>query len=187
MLVGTLADAGYGKVAFEYADEWMEKGFAISPFSLPLEKRVFISDKPYFGGLFGAFADSLPDAWGNILLNRMLKKNGLHPEEITEMEQMYRRMCFHVFAHNRDDHSKNFSFLYDEKEQEWKLSPAYDMTYSTTYYGEHTTTVNGNGRNPSEKDMITVGIRAGLSKKLCTDIVKVIKENVNKDLRDYLK
>ena len=32
-----------------------------------------------------------------------------------EIEQMYRRMCFNVFAHNRDDHSKNFSFLYNEK------------------------------------------------------------------------
>ena len=32
-----------------------------------------------------------------------------------EIEQMYRRMCFNVFAHNHDDHSKNFSFLYNEK------------------------------------------------------------------------
>lgn len=61
---------------------------------------------------------------------------------------MYRRMCFNVFAHNRDDHSKNFSFLYVEEENRWKLSPAYDLTYSSSIGGEHATTVNGEGRNP---------------------------------------
>lgn len=71
-----------------------------------------------------------------------------------DMQSMFRRMCFNVFAHNRDDHSKNFSFLYDEEKDCWRLSPAYDLTYSTTYYGEHTTTVDGgrgfsgNQRNP---------------------------------------
>ena len=49
------------------------------------------------------------------------------------------RMCFNVFAHNRDDHSKNFTYLYDESADSWRLSPAYDLTYSNTYYGEHTT------------------------------------------------
>ena len=43
---------------------------------------------------------------------------------------------------------KNFHILYDEEKDSWRLSPAYDLTYSSTYYGEHTTTVDGNGRNP---------------------------------------
>ena len=66
---------------------------------------------------------------------------------------MFRRMCFNVFAHNRDDHSKNFTYLYDEEKDSWRLSPAYDLTYSSTYYGEHTTTVDGNGRNPGRKEI----------------------------------
>ncbi len=37
------------------------------------------------------------------------------------------------------------------------MSPAYDLTYSNTYYGEHTTTVDGNGRNPGMKDLVAVG------------------------------
>ena len=61
-----------------------------------------------------------------------------------DLENMFRRMCFNVFAHNRDDHSKNFTFLYDEENDSWRLSPAYDLTYSNTYYGEHTTAVDGN-------------------------------------------
>ena len=75
--VGTLALTSDRRVAFEYYDEWLEEGFSISPFSLPLKKQVFIPTKTYFHGLFGVFADSLPDAWGNILLNRMLKEKGI--------------------------------------------------------------------------------------------------------------
>ena len=63
-VVGTLALTTNGKVAFSYYDEWLTAGFSISPFSLPLEKKVFVPDKSYFDGLFGVFSDSLPDAWG---------------------------------------------------------------------------------------------------------------------------
>ena len=70
-LVGTLALTAERKAAFEYSEEWMENGFSISPFSLPLKSGVFVPGKDYFSGLYGVFADSLPDAWGNLLLNRM--------------------------------------------------------------------------------------------------------------------
>ncbi len=84
-----------------------------------------------------------------------------------DVENMFLRMCFNVFAHNRDDHSKNFSFIYDDKEKMWRLSPAYDLTYSTTYFGEHTTTVDGNGANPGEKELLKVGMAAGMTKNRC--------------------
>ena len=86
--VGTLALTADRKAAFEYADEWIEKGFSISPFSLPLKKQVFLPTKSYFGGLFGVFADSLPDAWGNILLNRILRQNRINPDTITVMDRL---------------------------------------------------------------------------------------------------
>ena len=87
-----------------------------------------------------------------------------------DLENMYRRKCFNVYAHNRDDHAKNFSFLYEEEKKCWRLSPAYDLTYSTTYYGEHTTAVAGNGKNPGSKELIFVGTQAGLSKEKCRSI-----------------
>ena len=49
---------------------------------------------------------------------------------------MYRIMCFNVLSHNRDDHAKNLSCIYTE-EKGWRLAPAYDLTYSDTYFGEH--------------------------------------------------
>ena len=39
-----------------------------------------------------------------------------------DMREMFRRMCFNVFAHNRDDHSKNFTYLYDDEKDRWSLS-----------------------------------------------------------------
>ena len=107
-------------------------------------------------------------------------------DDTQDIENMYRRMCFNVYAHNRDDHSKNFSFIYDEKEDKWHLSPAYDLTYSNTYYGEHTTTVDGNGKNPGKKELLACGMQAGMSKKRCQNIADEIEERVAVKLSKYL-
>lgn len=102
-----------------------------------------------------------------------------------DVENMFRRMCFNVFAHNRDDHAKNFTYIYDE-EKGWRLSPAYDLTYSNTYYGEHTTTVDGEGLAPTEKDLVQVGLRAGMGKETCRRIIEEIRDCVNDMLGEYL-
>ena len=102
-----------------------------------------------------------------------------------DVENMFRRMCFNVFAHNRDDHSKNFSFVYDTESETWRLSPAYDLTYSTTHYGEHTTSVDGNGQDPGETELLTVGVQAGMKKKQCQEIINEIKQRVEEDLKAY--
>lgn len=73
-----------------------------------------------------------------------------------ELEKLYRLMCFNVFAHNRDDHSKNFSYVYEQGR--WQLSPAYDLTYSSSIGGEHATMVNGNGSDPGMKDLLAENI-----------------------------
>lgn len=348
-IVGTLAETANHRIAFAYSDEWLTSGFAISPFSLPVEEKVFVPSAVPFDGLWGVFADSLPDAWGRLLVDRMLKSKGLSPADVSQLdrlaivgkmgmgalsyrpawnthqetdlidldelsdqchavlnhedisdldslfrmggssggarpkvmtdewvikfpasgdmrdcglmekeymdcaaacgitvpetrlmpsrqcsgyfairrfdretidgkrvrhhmltaaailemdwrtasldyhtlmkltkilslgnmsdiEQMFRRMCFNVYAHNRDDHAKNFSWIYDERMDCWHPSPAYDLTWSTTYFGEHTTTVDGNGRNPAEKELLAVGKAAGLSQKLCKQIADEVYE-----------
>ncbi len=103
-----------------------------------------------------------------------------------DMQSMFRRMCFNVFAHNRDDHSKNFSFLYDEEKDCWRLSPAYDLTYSTTYYGEHTTTVDGEGASPGIREILAVGTAAGLGKRYSEAAAQEILEKVKQMLGRYL-
>ena len=66
------------------------------------------------------------------------------------------------------------------------MSPAYDLTYSNTYYGEHTTTVDGNGKNPGKKELLACGMQAGMSKKRCQNIADEIEERVAVKLSKYL-
>ena len=348
ILVGTLAKTPERVVAFEYDSDWLNNGFSISPFSLPLIKKVFIPKYEPFDGLFGVFNDSLPDGWGRLLVDRLFLKNKINPVEIDnlnrlavvqesgmgaltykpehrfqtendvsnldilaqectkilesqnsdnldelfqlggssggarpkiltsidnedwiikfpssidpknigekeyqyslcakdcginmtetkllpseicsgyfgikrfdrkngkkvhmvsasglletshrlpnldynllmkltleltrnyeDIEQLFRLMCFNVFAHNRDDHSKNFSFLYDDNKKEWHLSPAYDLTYSSSFNGEHATTINGEGKNPNLDDILAVAKNIGLNEKSAKNIALDIQE-----------
>ena len=105
----------------------------------------------------------------------------------SQMEEMYRRMCFNVFSHNRDDHSKNVSFYYEEIEGRWKLTPAYDLTYSNSIGGEHATCVNGNGKNPGIEDVVSVGKKAALSERKIRSVAEDIRETVNEMLGDVFR
>ena len=359
--VGTMALYQNRLAAFEYDSDWLIDGFSISPFSLPLEKKVYIPKIDPFEGLFGVFADSLPDGWGRLLVDRLMRKEGYNPYEIgslerlaivgasgmgaltyrpvipinddydelsldeiakeckkvltsetcdnldylftkggssggarpkiltkvdnedwiikfassddnedmgkqeydyalcakkcgleieevrlfpsentkgyfgtrrfdrlgdgeagkvhmvsaagiletshripnldydilmkltlqltksmEECEKLYRLMCFNVFAHNRDDHSKNFTYMYKETEKRWVLSPAYDLTYSNSIGGEHATTVNGNGKNPTMEDILAVAKKNGLNITKAKRTAADIQECVSDMLGDYL-
>lgn len=108
-------------------------------------------------------------------------------KDFTEVEKIFRLMCFNVFAHNRDDHSKNFAFLYDDKENRWKLSPAYDLTYSNSIGGEHATAVHGNGFNPGMEDILQVADGIGMNNKKAKQIALDIQDCVNTELKEYLR
>ena len=77
-------------------------------------------------------------------------------------------------------------YLYYDGKDCCRLSPAYDLTYSNTYYGEHTTTVDGNGRNPGEKEILAVGVSAGMEKAECKRIMNQIADCVKQILGKYL-
>ena len=47
-----------------------------------------------------------------------------------EIEELFKRMVFNIIFCNTDDHLKNHTFIYNEVEDNWNLSPAYDLTYS---------------------------------------------------------
>ena len=86
--VGTLAQTADRRGAFAYSEEWLENGFAISPFSLPVEQKVFVPAGNVFDGLWGVFADSLPDAWGRLLVDRMLRERGISPDGAVAFERL---------------------------------------------------------------------------------------------------
>ena len=67
-----------------------------------------------------------------IHLLQVIQKLCKSPSDLLEG---YRRMVFNVRIENKDDHGKNFSFLYDENEKRYRLSPAYDLTRTPFLYG----------------------------------------------------
>jgi serine/threonine-protein kinase HipA len=73
-------------------------------------------------------------------------------KNVIAYEKILRLASFNVFAHNRDDHSKNFSFLMDEKGN-WKFAPAYDLTFSNPSHGWHSITINGESKAPGKKHL----------------------------------
>lgn len=116
----------------------------------------------------------------NLDYNTLMKLTLELTRNYQDIEQLFRLMCFNVFAHNRDDHSKNFSFLFDDTKKEWHLSPAYDLTYSFSFNGEHATTINGEGKNPTLDDILAVAKNIGLKEKFAKDIALDIREKCSK-------
>lgn len=85
--VGTLAMTSTGMIAFQYTDVWLREGYSISPISLPLVDKVFMPKSEPFDGLFGVFADSLPDGWGRLLVDRMLRENKIDPLSLNPLQK----------------------------------------------------------------------------------------------------
>lgn len=110
----------------------------------------------------------------------LLNLTGALTKDAREVEKMYRLAVFNVLAHNRDDHAKNFSFLMNES-GEWKLSPAYDLTFSSGPNGEQSTMVMGEGRNPDIQHLIKLGLEAKLSKR----VVKSVLAETNASLSNW--
>jgi serine/threonine-protein kinase HipA len=97
------------------------------------------------------------------------------------LEEQFRRAVFNVLARNQDDHVKNIAFLMD-RNGEWSLSPAYDVTYSFNASGawtsRHQMSLNGKRDDYSLEDLIALGESAGLkpvySKKVIESVAAAI-------------
>ena len=95
-----------------------------------------------------------------------------------EMYEVFRRMCFNVYYGNKDDHSKNFAFLYDEERGGYCLSLAYDLTRTAGKF-EHEMTVNGAG-NPTDDDILALAEDFKLNLQTCRKIMEEIKARIDR-------
>lgn len=100
----------------------------------------------------------------------LIELTALLTRDVRETEKMFRLAVFNVLAHNRDDHSKNFSFLMNER-GEWRLSPAYDLTFSSGPGGEQSTMVMGEGKAPNVKHLRALGTEAGIKMTIVDNII----------------
>jgi serine/threonine-protein kinase HipA len=85
--VGTLA-ARDRRTYFEYDPAFLATGMEISPVRLPLRTGVHEAPPAPFGGLHGVFADSLPDGWGLLLMDRAFRQRGIARERVTPLDRL---------------------------------------------------------------------------------------------------
>ncbi|MGM0518058.1 MAG: type II toxin-antitoxin system HipA family toxin [Campylobacterota bacterium] len=76
------------KIYFEYDKDFLNTGIELSPYKLPLKSGVFTDYDNIFDGLFGLFADSLPDGWGRLLMDRYLLSQRFNLSEITALDRL---------------------------------------------------------------------------------------------------
>src|SRR5579862_1896149 len=88
----SLEDGG-SHAAFQYDPAFARSGIEVSPLTMPLGERVYtFSDLPLktFHGLPGLLADSLPDRFGNALIDAWLATRGRSPDSFNPVE----RLCY---------------------------------------------------------------------------------------------
>lgn len=84
-------DTDKGVGAFEYAPSFVKKGIELSPIKMPLSKGIYSFpelDFNTFKGLPGLIADSLPDDFGNAVLNAWVSGQGRSPSDITPLQRL---------------------------------------------------------------------------------------------------
>ena len=91
-------------------------------------------------------------------------------KDIRQCEIQFRNAVFNILSHNRDDHSKNFSFLMDQQGN-WTVSPAYDLTFSSGPSGEHSTMIMGEGRNPTKKHLLKLATTCNIKQDKALEII----------------
>ena len=96
---------------------------------------------------------------------------------VTEMWKVYRLMVFNYLIDNKDDHAKNFAFVY--RDGNWHFAPAYDLLPSDGINGFRTTSIN-NSIEPSEEDLFAVAVKAGLNKKEAMEIFEETRQKIRR-------
>jgi serine/threonine-protein kinase HipA len=86
--VGRLVLTPDRRCLFEYDTQWINEGFTVSPFYLPLKSGAFTAKTDPFDGLFGVFNDSLPDGWGLLLMDRWLRSKGIEPKSLSVLDRL---------------------------------------------------------------------------------------------------
>ena len=94
-----------------------------------------------------------------------------------DLHAAFRRMVFNVLASNRDDHTRQHSYLMDQTGQ-WRLAPAYDLTYSAGPGGEHYLDVEGEGKSPTRDHVRVLGRRHSLPDRRINAVIDEVRAAV---------
>ncbi|MDH7971903.1 type II toxin-antitoxin system HipA family toxin [Sphingomonas sp. AR_OL41] len=181
----TLDPADIGPVEEAYARMARAAGIDMAPSRLLPAREGFgyfatrRFDRPSPGrrlhmvSLAGAL-EALPDV-PSIDYDGLLRATRAITRHAGDVEQAFRRMVFNILAHNRDDHTRQHSYLLGA-DGEWRLAPAYDLTFSNGPGGEHYLAIEGEGRTPTRAQVVTLGRRHGLSDRTIADIIDAVRD-----------
>lgn len=182
--------ADIGKLEMAYAEMAREAGLEVPPTRL-LNVKVNRKNESYFsvkrfdrdgsrkihflslaGYAYASHREPCLDYGSGVLAaTKKLTRND------QEVAKAFRLMLFNVLAHNKDDHSKNFAYLFDPEEGVWRLSPAFDLTFNHGISNQHTTSINGSG-NPGFEDLKKVAKERNVKKWI--EILEQVQSAVNR-------
>lgn len=86
-VLGTLADTGQ-QILFEYSPQARQQGLELAPLRAPLAHVGALTGEPFFMGLPGFIADSLPDGWGLLLMDRAFRRAGRQAVNMTPLDRL---------------------------------------------------------------------------------------------------
>ncbi|MCD6269998.1 MAG: type II toxin-antitoxin system HipA family toxin [Deltaproteobacteria bacterium] len=99
------------------------------------------------------------------------------------MDQLVLRAIFNVVGRNCDDHVKNIAFLMNRR-GEWRLSPAFDISYAWNPSGEwtsrHQMSVNGKRDGFKREDLLALAKAADIKKARAEQMVQRVIEAVRR-------
>ena len=104
-----------------------------------------------------------------------------------EVAKAFRRVVFNVVFNNRDDHVKNFAYCLDQQRQ-WKLAPAYDLTFNEGPGGEHQMDVCGEARTPGRAELLGLAAETAVPDAEANemiDLIASVASNLKASLADY--
>lgn len=84
-------------------------------------------------------------------------------------------MVFNYLIDNKDDHAKNFAFIY--RDGDWHFAPAYDLLPSDGINGFRTTSIN-DSIEPTKDDLFAVAVKFGLDKREFWDIFESMQNAI---------
>jgi serine/threonine-protein kinase HipA len=90
--------------------------------------------------------------------------------DLNETAKAFELAVINALLHNRDDHAKNIAYCLNAHRQ-WKLSPIFDLTYSTGPGGEHSTSYAGEGARPARARLLQVAKTGGLRERQAIEVL----------------
>ncbi len=126
------------------------------------------------------------DRWSYILLVEELRRASAEPKR--DAAELFRRMCFNALISNTDDHPRNHALI--ARDQNWRLSPAYDLVPMMHISLEHRDLAlicGDEGRFASARNLLTQAQRFLLDPEEAAKIIKDMTQQVRETWRNVAR